>query len=48
MDNDNNTLYEIRDAVTYFVLFVGTSKEVDEWLDNPDHTEYYEIVEVRR
>lgn len=42
-----NKLYEILDAVTYRVLFVGTSKEVDEWLENPDHNEYYEIREVK-
>ena len=47
MESKNAKLYEILDAVTYRVLFVGTSKEVDEWLENPDHNEYYEIREVK-
>lgn len=43
----DNKLYEIRDSVTYSILFVGTADEVDEWIENPDHNETYEIVEVK-
>lgn len=41
-------LYEIRDAITYFLLFIGTEKQVDSWLENPDHNEHYLIVEVKK
>lgn len=41
------TVYEIIDAETHKVLFVGTEKEVDRWIDNPDHNEIYEIRERR-
>jgi hypothetical protein len=41
------TVYEIIDADTHEVLFVGTEKAVDAWIENPDHNETYEIRERR-
>ena len=41
------TVYEIIDAETHKVLFIGTEKEVDAWIENPDHDEIYEIRERR-
>ncbi len=40
-------VYEIIDAENHEVLFVGTEKEVDKWIENPDHNEIYEIRERR-
>ena len=37
----NNKLYEIVEESSWQVVFVGTEKECDDYIENPDHNGIY-------